>query len=104
QDAVIHGSTRLRWGEYDERAARLVSALTAAGLGPGSKVALYLYNSAAYAESHFAALKLGAVPVNVNYRYLADELAYVLENSDAEAVVFHTSLGEQVERVRRRFP
>src|SRR3954470_11246978 len=53
QDAVIHGSTRLRWGEYDERAARLVSALTAAGLGPGSKVALYLYNSAAYAESHF---------------------------------------------------
>ena len=104
QDAVLQGSTRLRWGEYDERAARLASVLAATGLRRGSKVALYLYNSFAYAEAHFAALKLGAVPVNVNYRYLADELAYVVENSDAEAVVFHTSLGRQVEQVRRRVP
>jgi fatty-acyl-CoA synthase len=104
QDAVLQGSTRLRWGEYDERAARLASAFMAAGLGRGSKVALYLYNSPAYAEAHFAALKLGGIPINVNYRYLADELGYVLENSDAEAVVFHTSLAEQVERARRRVP
>jgi len=104
QDAVIQGSARLSWGEYDDRAARLASAFAAAGLGRGSKVGLFLYNSPAYAEAHFAALKVGGIPVNVNYRYLADELGYVLENSDSEAVVFHSSLAEHVERVRGRVP
>ena len=33
------------------------------------------------------------VPINVNYRYLDDELGYLLDNSDSEALVFHTSLG-----------
>ncbi len=44
------------------------------------------------------------VPVNVNYRYLEDELVYLLDNSDAEALLFHGSLGEQVAKVRDRAP
>jgi fatty-acyl-CoA synthase len=44
------------------------------------------------------------VPVNVNYRYLDDELVYLLDNADAEALVFHSSLGDRVERIRARLP
>ena len=76
QVAVVQGARRHTWREYDDRAARLAAAFAGAGLGPGAKVGMYLYNSPEYCETNFAALKMRAVPVNVNYRYLDDELAY----------------------------
>ncbi len=100
--ALVQGERQLSWSEYEDRAARLSTAFAAAGLTAGSKVALYLYNAPEYCETYFAALKLRAVPVNVNYRYLDDELLYLLQDSEAEALVFHASLGDRVERVRER--
>ena len=91
-----HGDTTRTWSEFDDRAARIAGALTAAGLGPDSKVGLYLYNGNEYVEAQYAAFKLRGVPVNINYRYLDEELWYLLDNSDAEALVFHASLGDRV--------
>ena len=51
---------------------------------------MYLYNSPEYCETNFAALKIRGVPINVNYRYLDNELEYLLDNADVEALVFHT--------------
>ena len=104
RDAVVQGTLRRSWTEYERRAAQFATVLNEAGLGRDSKVALYLHNSVEYLEAHFGALKLRAVPVNINYRYLDDELWYVLDNSDAEALVFHRSLADRVERVRERLP
>jgi len=101
-EAIVNGATRRTWSEYEDRAARLASALGDAGLQADSKVGLYLYNSNEYLESQFASMKLRGVPVNVNYRYLDEELLYLIENSDAEALIFHTSLGDRVERVMPR--
>jgi 3-oxocholest-4-en-26-oate---CoA ligase len=98
--ALVQDGRRRTWREFDERASRLAAAFRALGLGPGSKVAFYLYNSNEYLETLFASFKLRAVPANVNYRYTEEELAYLLENSDAEVVVFHGSLGKQVDAVR----
>jgi len=98
--ALVQDGRRRAWREFDERASRLAAAFRALGLGPGSKVAFYLYNSNEYLEMLFATFKLRAVPANVNYRYTEEELAYLLENSDAEVVVFHGSLGKQVDAVR----
>jgi fatty-acyl-CoA synthase len=100
--AVVQGDVRLTYRDLDDRASRLAGALLEAGLGTESKVAQYLYNSPAYVESYAAALKIRGVPVNVNYRYLDDELLYLLENSEAEALVFHSSLGDRVARVAPR--
>jgi acyl-CoA synthetase (AMP-forming)/AMP-acid ligase II len=102
--ALVHGTRRVTWGEFDERADRLAAAFRALGLGTDSKVALYLYNSNEYLEATNAAFKLRAAHVNVNYRYLEDELAYLLDNADAEIVLFHGCLGEQVAKVRDRLP
>ena len=63
---------------------------------------MYLYNAPEYAETNFAALKFRGVPINVNYRYLDDELHYLLDNADVEALVFHRSLGDRVARVSER--
>jgi acyl-CoA synthetase (AMP-forming)/AMP-acid ligase II len=102
--ALVQGANRTTWAAFDDRAARLAGALRAAGLGPGSKVGLLLYNSPEFMESYFAALKIRAVPFNVNYRYVETELLYLLDNADAEALVLHTSLAEQVAGILPRLP
>ncbi len=102
--AVVHGERRFTWAEFDERSARVAAAFSAAGLGPDSKIGLYLYNGNEYLEAHYAAFKMRGVPVNVNYRYLDEELVYLLDNADAEALVFHSSLGDRVHRIRERLP
>ncbi len=102
--AVIQGARKLSWREYEQRAARLARAFLDAGLGPHSKVGMYLYNSPEYCETNFAAIKIRGIPINVSYRYLDDELAYLLDNADCEALVFHSSLGDRVARVAPRMP
>ncbi|GGM82602.1 putative fatty-acid-CoA ligase FadD [Dactylosporangium sucinum] len=104
EPAVTQGTRTVTWSDYERRAARLAAVLRDGGIGVGSKVALYLHNAPEYLEAQFAALKIRAVPVNVNYRYLDAELSYLLDNSDAEAVVFHASLAEQVAGVMHRHP
>jgi fatty-acyl-CoA synthase len=102
--ATTQGDTTRSWTEYEQRSARLAAAFADAGLGPDAKVGLYLYNGNEYQETQFAAFKQRAVPINVNYRYLDDEMWYLLDNSDSEALVFHTSLGDRVARVVDRLP
>jgi len=92
------------YAEFEERSARLAAALADAGVGPGDTVACYLYNGAAYLETVFAAFKLGAVPVNVNYRYTSDELFALLADADAAALVFSGELAGNVADVAARLP
>ena len=79
---------RLTYAELDERANRLAHHLAAAGIGPGDHVAAYLYNSNEFIETMLAAFKLRAAVVNVNYRYVATELEYLLRDSDAKAIIY----------------
>jgi acyl-CoA synthetase (AMP-forming)/AMP-acid ligase II len=102
REAVVQGACRRSWGEFDRRAGALAADLAGAGLGRQAKVAQYLYNSAEYLESVFAAFKARLVPVNTNYRYTEDELAYLWDNADVEAVIFHGSFTERVSGVRDR--
>jgi acyl-CoA synthetase (AMP-forming)/AMP-acid ligase II len=102
EDAIVTGANRRTWTEYEDRASRLARAFGEAGLGPGSKIGMYLWNCNEYLETQFAGMKIRGVPININYRYLDDELLYLLENSDAEALVFHTSLSDRVARVKDR--
>lgn len=102
--AVVQGTRRVSWRDYETRAARLARAFLDAGLGPHAKVGMYLYNSPEYCETNFAAMKIRGIPINANYRYLDDELAYLIDNADMEALVFHSSLGDRVARVRSRMP
>ena len=102
--ATVHGDRRLSWADFDRRAAALAAALVERGLRPGAKVAQYLPNTPEYMESFYAAVKVGLVPVNTNYRYLDDELVYLWDNADVEAVVFDGEYAEVAERVRPRVP
>ncbi len=98
--AVACGDLVRTWRELDERASRLAAAFDAHGVGHDAKVAIALFNGPEYLETEYAAFKVRAVPANVNYRYRADEVRYVLQNADAAVVVFDRSLREVVDDVR----
>ena len=102
--AIVQGERALTWGDYEDRAARLSSLFEAYDLGPGRHVGMFMYNCPEYLETQFAAFKMGATPVNVNYRYLDDELTYLIDNADITALVYHTSLGDRVARIRHHLP
>ncbi|MGY1661830.1 AMP-binding protein [Geodermatophilus sp. SYSU D00705] len=101
---LVHGERAVTWSEFDDRAARLAGFLAGAGVGPGDRVGIALYNSPEYVESLFAVLKLRAVPVNVNYRYLETELEQVLGMVDARALVADATLAGRAVTVAARLP
>ena len=96
------GDRVLTWGEFDRRADALACDLLERGLTHQGKVAAYLYNGPEYLEAYFAAFKAAGVPVNVNYRYGAGELIYLLDNADTEAVVFHARFTPTLESIREK--
>ena len=102
--AVVIGTQTQTWRELDDRAARLASALEKRGAGVGTRIAQLMYNCPEYLECIYAAFKLRATPVNVNYRYKAPEIAYICDNAEAQALVFHGSLGERVAEALASMP
>jgi fatty-acyl-CoA synthase len=102
--ALVSSGVSRTWREYDDRAACLATVLEAHGLGPESKVGLYLHNCNEYLEAQYAVFKLRGCPVNVNYRYKADELVYLLDNADAEAVVYQGCYAMRIWEIRKRLP
>jgi fatty-acyl-CoA synthase len=98
------GERTVTWQEFDRRANALAADLLDAGLGQQAKVAVELHNGPEYLEAYAAAFKGGLVPVNVNYRYGPTELLYLLDNADAEAVVFHAGFSEVIDQIRARLP
>lgn len=89
--ALVAGTTRLTYRELDERANRVAHHLRDAGIEPGEWVAVLSWNRAEWIEAQHGIYKARNAVVNVNYRYVADELRYILENSEAVAVVFERS-------------
>ncbi len=100
--ALVQGERVVTWAAFDLHADALGRAFLAAGMGHQAKVAAFLYNGPEYLETYFAAFKTGMAPVNTNYRYGAEELYYLFDNADAEAVVFHASFAPVLEDIRHR--
>ncbi len=102
--ALICDEVERTWQEYDDRSARLARVLSDHGLGPGSHVAIDLFNCNEHLEAQFAAFKLRGTPINVNYRYTTEEVLYLLEDSDAEAVIFDQTFATVARRCREELP
>ncbi|MGA2519696.1 MAG: acyl-CoA synthetase [Acidimicrobiales bacterium] len=104
QEAVVAGRRRLTYSELDVRANRLAHHLAGAGVGDGDRVGLQLANGTEYLESMLACFKIRAVPVNVNYRYVADELRYLFNDAGLVALVFHSRFAPAADAVAAMAP
>ena len=102
--AVITPDRRLTYGELEERSNRLASHLAAHGVTRGSHVGIYSHNRVEFVEGMLAAFKLRAVPINVNFRYLEDELEYIFDDSDIVALVHERRFSPLVAAVLPRTP
>jgi len=104
REAVIVGDRRLTYALLDERANRLANALTARGVRPGEHVGLHMMNGTEYLEGMIACFKIRAVPINVNFRYVEAELAYLYGDADLVAVICHRQFGQRVESAAHAAP
>ncbi len=104
REAVVCGPLSRTYRELTDRGARLASHLAGLGVEAGDRVAVHMANRPEYLETFLAALDLGAIPVNVNYRYGAEETAYVLADSRAVAVVTEPTYVATVEEAVRSRP
>ncbi|MFJ5073366.1 acyl-CoA synthetase [Streptomyces sp. NPDC088553] len=87
---------RLTYAELDEAANRIAHHLTDAGMRPGEHLGLHLYNGIEYLQTVLACLKARIVPVNVNYRYVEEELVYLYRDADLAALVFDAEFTDRV--------
>ena len=104
REALVCGHQRRTYAQLEDHANRLANHLLAQGVGPGDHVGLYLENCPEYLEAMLACFKIRAVPVNVNYRYVAAELRYLLDNSDSVGVLYHPRHAEVVADVLPDLP
>jgi len=87
REAIVSADRRLTYALLDERSTRLAHGLAGLGVRRGDHVGLYLYNGAEFVETMLACFTLRAVPVNVNYRYVGEELAHLFSDADLVALV-----------------
>jgi acyl-CoA synthetase (AMP-forming)/AMP-acid ligase II len=100
---VGNGKTRT-FKELEERANRLAHHLAAQGVVPGDHVGIYAYNCVEWVECLWAIVKIRAVWININYRYVEEELEYLFDNADLAALVYQREFAARVAAVNRAMP
>lgn len=104
REALVAGPARRTYRELDRRANRLAHHLAAQGVSRGEHVGVHAYNCAEFVEAMLACYKLRAVPININYRYVEAELAYLFDNADLVALVHQQQFAPRIAAVRPNLP
>jgi acyl-CoA synthetase (AMP-forming)/AMP-acid ligase II len=87
RECLVSGDRRLTYRQLEERSNRLAHHLADQGVGKDSHIGIYAYNCTEWMEAFVAAMKLRAAAVNVNFRYVEDELRYLFKDADLVALV-----------------
>src|SRR5262245_32535459 len=104
REYLVADGRRRTYAEMDARANRLAHHLADQGIGPGDHVGIYGVNSVEWIESLWAIFKLRAVWININYRYVEDELAYLFRNADLKALIHDAGFADRVKGVADQMP
>jgi len=104
REAIVCGTRRLSYGQLEERTNRLANHLLAKGVQPGEFVGCYLTNCTEYLETLLACFKIRAIPVNINYRYVTEELRYLLLDSGLVVLVCNEEFVDRVSSVAAEIP
>jgi fatty-acyl-CoA synthase len=117
RECIVYRDRRITWRMFNDRTRRLANFLRARGLGCHTERAslrnwesgqdhlgLYLHNCNEYLEGMLGAYKARVAPFNVNYRYVEDELLYLLDNAEATALVYHARFAPTLANILPRLP
>ena len=103
-DVLVAGEKRRTRAELERRANQLAHTLQSRGVGPGDHVGIYAHNCVEFVESMLAAYKIRAVPININFRYVDNELRYLFDNADLVAIVHQRRFAPRVAAVKDEMP
>ena len=104
RDYLVADGKRRTYAEMEARANQLAHYLAAQGIGPGDHVGIYSYNSVEWVETAWAVFKLRAIWININYRYVKDELRYLLTNANLKALVYQREFSPLVTALLPELP
>jgi acyl-CoA synthetase (AMP-forming)/AMP-acid ligase II len=104
REYIVAAGERRTFAEMEARANRLAHFLADHGIGPGDHVGIYSVNSAEWVETAWAVFKLRAVWININYRYVKDELRYLFANANLVALVHQAEFGPRVTELLPELP
>jgi acyl-CoA synthetase (AMP-forming)/AMP-acid ligase II len=104
REILVCGPHRLTYAQLDARANRLAHYLQSLGIERNQHIGIYGFNSAHWIEAMLAAYKIRAVPINVNYRYVEDELFYLFDNADLVALVHDAQFAPRIANVLPKVP
>jgi acyl-CoA synthetase (AMP-forming)/AMP-acid ligase II len=104
REYLVAEGKRRTYAEMEARANRLAHHLADHGVQPGDHVGIYGYNSVEWVETLWAVFKIRATWVNINYRYVEEELAYLFENADLKALVYEREFAPRVRGVLEHLP
>ena len=102
--AIVLGNKRLTFSDLDKEANKAAHMLESIGIKKGQHIGIYAYNCIEWIEVMIGAYKIGAVPININYRYVEEELAYLIENADIEAIVYQSEFSALLLKIKERTP
>jgi fatty-acyl-CoA synthase len=100
--AIVFEQSRISYAELNERVNRLANGLLKMGVKKGDRVALLFFNSPQFIESYYAAVKIGAIVVPLNFRLAIPELAYEADNSDCKLIIYSAEFSEVMDKLRPR--
>ena len=117
REAIVFRDRRFTYADFTRRTRRLANLLIEHGFGCHTErdalngwrsgqdhLGIYLYNGNEFLEGMLGAFKARVAPFNVNYRYVDEELVYLLNNAKTRALLYHSSLSEHVRHVRDQVP
>lgn len=104
KEAIVCDQGRMTFAVFENRVARLAGAMRASGLTRGERVALLFYNGSPFVETYFAAIRVGLVATPVNFRFVGEEIVFILNDSGAAALFHGPEFLPVVETVRQKCP
>jgi acyl-CoA synthetase (AMP-forming)/AMP-acid ligase II len=117
RECIVFRDRRITWREFNLRTRRLANFLISRGLGCHQEraslqnfesgqdhVGLYLHNGNEYLEGMVGAYKARVAPFNVNYRYVENELIYLLNDADCHGLIYHARFAPTLQKIRAELP
>lgn len=102
--AIVHGGKKYTYAQFNARVNRLANALNKLDVHQGDNVAILQYNYPETLESIFACFKVGCGAVPINFRLHPKEFSFIIDNSEAKAIILSPEFNESVLAVRDRMP
>lgn len=103
-EALVCGERRLTFAQLEDRSNRLAHYLRSQGIGAGDHVGMFMFDGTEYVEGMLACMKLRAVHININYRYVVEEVAYLFDNADLKGVIVHQTYAAVAREAREKVP